>query len=60
MGWYDTNPVHFGQTPPEESAKKYVEYLGDTDEVLRQALGMRSFSILLNLNKKEDGRNRIS
>lgn len=60
MGWYDANPVHPGQTHPEEGAEKYVKYLGDTDEVLRQALGMRGFSISLNLNKKEDGRNRIS
>lgn len=37
MGWYDANPVHLGQLPPSESAKKYVEYLGDTDEVLRKA-----------------------
>lgn len=37
MGWYDANPVHLGQLAPTESAKKYVEYLGDTDEVLRKA-----------------------
>jgi len=37
MGWYDANPVHLWQLPPTESAKKYVEYLGDTDEVLRKA-----------------------
>ncbi|MCR5024116.1 MAG: MBL fold metallo-hydrolase [Lachnospiraceae bacterium] len=37
MGWYDANPVHLGQLPPEESAKKYVEYLGDTDKALRKA-----------------------
>ncbi len=37
MGWYDANPVHLGQLPPEESAKKYVEYLGDVDEVIRKA-----------------------
>lgn len=37
MGWYDANPVHLRQLPPSESAKKYVEYLGDTDEVLRKA-----------------------
>lgn len=37
MGWYDANPVHLGQLPPAESAKKYVEYLGDVSEVLRKA-----------------------
>ncbi len=37
MGWYDGNPVHLGQLEPAESAKKYVEYLGDTKEVLRKA-----------------------
>lgn len=37
MGWYDANPVHLGQLPPSESAKKYVEYLGDTNEVLKKA-----------------------
>jgi alkyl sulfatase BDS1-like metallo-beta-lactamase superfamily hydrolase len=37
MGWYDANPVHLGQLSPSDSAKKYVEYLGDTDEVLRKA-----------------------
>lgn len=37
MGWYDANPVHLGQLSPAESAKKYVEYLGDVDEVLRKA-----------------------
>lgn len=37
MGWYDANPVHLGQLTPTESAKKYVEYLGDVGEVLRKA-----------------------
>ena len=37
MGWYDANPVHLGQLAPTESAKKYVEYLGDVNEVLRKA-----------------------
>lgn len=27
MGWYDANPVHLNQLPPEESAKKWAEYL---------------------------------
>ena len=37
MGWYDANPVHLNPLTPTESAKKWVEYLGDTDEVLRMA-----------------------
>ena len=37
MGWYDANPVHLNPLEPTESAKKWVEYLGDTDEVLRLA-----------------------
>jgi len=37
MGWYDANPVNFNPLTPTESAKKWVEYLGDTDEVLRMA-----------------------
>ena len=37
MGWYDANPVHLHPLEPTESAKKWVEYLGDVDEVLRLA-----------------------
>ena len=37
MGWYDANPVNLSPLTPSESAKKWVEYLGDTDEVLRKA-----------------------
>ena len=37
MGWYDANPVNLNPLEPSESAKKWVEYLGDTDEVLRMA-----------------------
>ena len=37
MGWYDANPVHLAQLEPTESAKKYVEYLGDTKAVLKRA-----------------------
>ena len=37
MGWYDANPVHLNPLEPTQSAKKWVEYLGDTDEVLRLA-----------------------
>ena len=37
MGWYDANPVHLNPLTPTESAKKWVEYLGDVDAVLRMA-----------------------
>ena len=37
MGWYDANPVNLNPLKPSESAKKWVEYLGDTNEVLRKA-----------------------
>ena len=37
MGWYDANPIHLGELEPTERAKKFVEYLGDVDEVLRKA-----------------------
>ena len=37
MGWYDANPVNLDPLTPSESAKKWVEYLGDVDEALRMA-----------------------
>lgn len=37
MGWYDANPVNLNPLEPSESAKKLVEYLGDTDKVLELA-----------------------
>lgn len=37
MGWYDANPVNLNPLSPEDSAKKLVEYLGDTDAVLKKA-----------------------
>ncbi|MBQ3109505.1 MAG: MBL fold metallo-hydrolase [Clostridia bacterium] len=37
MGWYDANPVNLDPLTPTESAEKWVEYLGDTDAVLRKA-----------------------
>ena len=37
MGWYDSNPVHLNPLTPSDSAKKWVEYLGDTDRVLQLA-----------------------
>ena len=37
MGWYDANPVNLNPLAPEDTAKKWVEYLGDTDRVLELA-----------------------
>jgi alkyl sulfatase BDS1-like metallo-beta-lactamase superfamily hydrolase len=37
MGWYDANPIHLGEMEPTERAKKFVEYFGDVDEVLKKA-----------------------
>lgn len=37
MGWYDANPVNLNPLTPSDSAAKWVEYMGDTDEVLRKA-----------------------
>lgn len=37
IGWYDANPVNLNPLTPEETAKKLVEYLGDTDAVMEKA-----------------------
>ncbi|MBO4914889.1 MAG: MBL fold metallo-hydrolase [Oscillospiraceae bacterium] len=37
MGWYDANPVNLNPLTPEDTAKKWVEYLGDVDAVLKKA-----------------------
>ncbi|MCL2054845.1 MAG: MBL fold metallo-hydrolase [Oscillospiraceae bacterium] len=37
MGWYNANPAYLDPLPPTESAKKFVEYMGNTDRVLRLA-----------------------
>lgn len=37
MGWYDSNPVNLNPLMPSDSAKKWVEYLGDVDNVLQMA-----------------------
>ncbi len=37
MGWYDANPVNLNLLTPEKTAKKWVEYLGDTKRVLAKA-----------------------
>ncbi|HVK52397.1 MAG TPA: alkyl sulfatase dimerization domain-containing protein [Pseudoxanthomonas sp.] len=37
MGWYDGNPSDLDDLPPEPAAKKYVEYMGGEDAVLKRA-----------------------
>ena len=37
MGWYDANPIHLAELTPTDSAKKYVEYMGDAEEILKKA-----------------------
>ncbi|RVW00229.1 alkyl/aryl-sulfatase [Rhodococcus xishaensis] len=37
MGWFDGNPAHLWEHTPVESAKRHVEFMGGTDEVLRKA-----------------------
>ena len=37
MGWYDASPVNLNPLKPEDTAKKWVEYLGDVDAVLEKA-----------------------
>ncbi|MGH1491622.1 MAG: alkyl/aryl-sulfatase [Acidimicrobiales bacterium] len=37
LGWYDGNPAHLDPLPPVDGGKKYVEFMGGADGVLRQA-----------------------
>jgi alkyl sulfatase BDS1-like metallo-beta-lactamase superfamily hydrolase len=37
MGFYDANPSTLDELPPEEAAKKYVEYMGGTASVMQKA-----------------------
>jgi alkyl sulfatase BDS1-like metallo-beta-lactamase superfamily hydrolase len=37
LGWFDANPAHLNPLPPEEAAKKYVEFMGGADAVLAKA-----------------------
>jgi len=34
LGWYDGNPAHLWQHPPEEQAARYVDLLGGVDAVV--------------------------
>jgi alkyl sulfatase BDS1-like metallo-beta-lactamase superfamily hydrolase len=37
LGWFDANPANLFPLPCEESAKKFVEYMGSAGEVLAKA-----------------------
>jgi alkyl sulfatase BDS1-like metallo-beta-lactamase superfamily hydrolase len=37
VGWYDGNPAHLWQYPPEQEATRYVEFMGGADAVLKKA-----------------------
>jgi alkyl sulfatase BDS1-like metallo-beta-lactamase superfamily hydrolase len=37
MGWFDGNPAHLWQHPPEAAAVRYVAFMGGADRVLEQA-----------------------
>jgi alkyl sulfatase BDS1-like metallo-beta-lactamase superfamily hydrolase len=37
LGWFDGNPATLYPLPPEDSAKKYLEFMGGSDAVLEKA-----------------------
>ncbi|MFF0887120.1 alkyl/aryl-sulfatase [Streptomyces sp. NPDC003456] len=37
LGWFDGNPAHLWEHPPVESARRYVDFMGGAEEVLRRA-----------------------
>ncbi|MEZ5143814.1 MAG: alkyl sulfatase dimerization domain-containing protein [Acidimicrobiales bacterium] len=37
LGWFDGNPAHLHPHPPVEAARRYVDYMGGADEVVRRA-----------------------
>jgi len=37
LGWYDGNPANLHPLPPEESAKRYLKYMGGSSEVIDRA-----------------------
>ncbi|WP_249167540.1 alkyl/aryl-sulfatase [Bradyrhizobium elkanii] len=37
LGWFDGNPATLHELPPVEASKKYVEFMGGSDEVLKKA-----------------------
>jgi len=37
FGWYDGNPANLNPLPPEQSAMRYVEFMGGSEVILRRA-----------------------
>ncbi|WSC19707.1 MBL fold metallo-hydrolase [Streptomyces sp. NBC_01766] len=37
LGWFDGNPAHLWEHPPTEAARRYVDFMGGADEVVRRA-----------------------
>ncbi|PNS13278.1 hypothetical protein COO59_00155 [Mixta theicola] len=37
LGWFDGNPATLDELPPEEAAKKFVDYMGGADSILKKA-----------------------
>ncbi|OIZ94992.1 hypothetical protein A1D18_02490 [Candidatus Rickettsiella isopodorum] len=37
LGWYDSNPAHLDPLSPVEAGKRYVEFMGGEDAVIRKA-----------------------
>jgi alkyl sulfatase BDS1-like metallo-beta-lactamase superfamily hydrolase len=37
LGWYDGNPANLHILPPEDASKKYVEFMGGPNEVIKKA-----------------------
>ena len=37
IGWYDANPANLDPLPPEESGRKFVEYMGGAEAILGRA-----------------------
>jgi alkyl sulfatase BDS1-like metallo-beta-lactamase superfamily hydrolase len=37
IGWYDANPANLNPLPPVERGRKYVEYMGGADAMIRRA-----------------------
>jgi alkyl sulfatase BDS1-like metallo-beta-lactamase superfamily hydrolase len=37
MGWFDGNPAHLWEHPPVEQARRYVDFMGGAEAVLKRA-----------------------
>jgi alkyl sulfatase BDS1-like metallo-beta-lactamase superfamily hydrolase len=37
MGWFDGNPAHLWEHPPQEAARRYVDWMGGADQVVGRA-----------------------